>query len=166
MIPMELQIIQHKDVTPGDLKRIIAIKSAAWPFPPESQMRWMDLHVRPEDRHLILQDEGVDRAYLSLSPVMASVDGEPVAFEGVGCVCTGFPGEGWGGRLMERVGELLSQEEIPGLLFCRERLVPFYRKYGWTEVPEMHFTEPHEGIHTLWLGAGGGRRMVYGDRLF
>lgn len=165
---MELQVIPHKEIQPTDLMRIVAIKSAAWPFPVDSQLRWMDAHVQEEDRHIILRDGGHDRAYLSLSPVKAQVNGEPVAFSGVGCVCTCFPGEGWGGRLMEEVGRMLEQERIPGLLFCHERMIPFYRKYGWEPVPAEHvcFAEPHGDVCTMTLGWSGPGVLEYADRFF
>ena len=165
---MELQVIPHKEIRLADLMRVVAVKSAAWPFPVDSQRRWMAENVREEDRHVLLRDGGLDRAYLSLSPVVATVDGAPVAFLGVGCVCTCFLGEGWGGRLMEEAGRLLEQEGVPGLLFCKERMVPFYRKYGWELVPagNVHFAEPHGEVCTMTLGRPGPFVMEYADRFF
>ena len=165
---MELQVIPHKEILPADLMRIIAVKSVAWPFPADSQLGWIAANVREEDRHILLVDGGVDRAYLSLSPVVAAVDGAPVAFTGVGCVCTGFPGKGWGGRLMKEVGSMLKQEGIPGLLFCKERMVPFYRKYGWELVPagNVRFADPHGDVCTMTLGWSSPSVLEYADRFF
>ena len=165
---MELQIIPHKEILPADLMRIIAVKSAAWPYPLDSQLGWIVANVREEDRHVLLVDGGVDRAYLSLSPVMAAIDGVPIAFSGVGCVCASIPGQGWGGRLMRAVEPLLEREGVPGLLFCKERMVPFYRKYGWELVPagNVRFADPPGDVCTMTLGCSGSFVLEYADRFF
>lgn len=91
---MELEIIKHNDVLFRDLLRGIAIKSVAWPHPIESQVKWIVDNMQSQDYHVFLKDDCGDKAYMTLSPVKASVNGAIMPFMGVGCVCSANPGTG------------------------------------------------------------------------
>jgi hypothetical protein len=91
---MELQFIKHYDILFRDLLRGIAIKNVAWPHPIESQVKWMVDNMQSQDYHVFLKDDDVDKAYMTLSPVKATVNGAIMSFMGVGCVCTANPETG------------------------------------------------------------------------
>lgn len=91
---MALQIIKHNDILFRDLLRGIAVKNVAWPHPIESQVKWIIENMRPDDYHVFLKENEQDKAYMTLSPVTASVNGVETSFMGVGCVCSANPGMG------------------------------------------------------------------------
>ena len=91
-----LEIIRHNDILFRDLLRAVAVKNVAWPHPVESQVKWIIDNMQPDDLHVFLQDNGEDKAYMTLSPVTATVNGAETPFMGVGCVCTAHPGMGGG----------------------------------------------------------------------
>ena len=93
---MSLQIIKHNDILFRDLLRGIAVKNVAWPHPVESQVKWIIDNMRPDDMHVFLKENGEDKAYMTLSPVTATVNGVETPFMGVGCVCSAHPGMGGG----------------------------------------------------------------------
>lgn len=91
---MKLEIIKHYDILFRDLLRAISIKSVAWPYSLESQVRWMVDNLHENDKHIFLKDDDKDVAYMTLSPVSGIMNNAPVAFMGVGCVCSANPGMG------------------------------------------------------------------------
>lgn len=90
----ELEIIKHNDILFRDLLRVIAVKNVSWPHPVESQVKWIIENMSPDDYHVFLKEDGNDKAYMTLSPVTASVNGVETPFMGVGCVCLAKHGLG------------------------------------------------------------------------
>lgn len=89
-----LEIIRHNDILFRDLLRAVAVKNVAWPHPVESQVKWIIDNMQPDDMHVFLTENGEDKAYMTLSPVTATVNGVETPFMGVGCVCAAKPGMG------------------------------------------------------------------------
>lgn len=90
----ELEIIRHDDILFCDLLRAVAVKNVAWPHPVESQVKWIIDNMQPDDIHVFLTENGEDKAYMTLSPVTATMNGVDTPFLGVGCVCATHPGMG------------------------------------------------------------------------
>ena len=165
---MNLEIIKHNDILFRDLLRGIAVKNVAWPYPVESQLKWIVDNMQPNDLHVFLKDGTTDRAYMTLSPVSAAVDGVATSFMGVGCVCSAKKGEGLGMQLMTRVNSWLKDNNKKGLLFCKQELLQFYSKYGWSvvEPTSVIFDTPHDGVFTMAYNCDSINKLEYKDRLF
>ena len=165
---MKLQLIKHNDILFRDLLRAIAIKNVSWPHPVESQVKWVIDNMQPEDLHVFLKEKGEDLAYMTLSPVIATVNGVDTSFMGIGCVCSAKHGVGSGRQLMESVNKWLNDNNQKGLLFCKIELVQFYKKYGWSliEPASVIFTTPHEGVYTMSYNCEGIENIEYKNRLF
>lgn len=165
---MDFQVVNHKDILFKDILRAIAIKSVAWPYPIESQVKWIIENMRSEDKHVFLTDDGKDEAYMTLSPVEGHINGELVSFYGVGCVCSSNPGKGYGKLLMESVNDYLNYNQCRGLLFCKKNLISFYGRYNWMLVQpdKVNLSSPHEGIYTMVYNCDMVHELRYDDRLF
>lgn len=138
----ELEIIRHNDILFRDLLRAVAVKNVAWPHQVESQVKWIIDNMQPDDMHVFLTENGEDKAYMTLSPVTATVNGEDSPFMGVGCVCAAHPGNGGGKLLVETVNKYLKERNYKGLLFCKENLIKFYSKYDWVLLPQERASLP------------------------
>ncbi len=165
---MDLQIIKHNDILFRDVLRAISIKSVAWPHPVESQVKWIVDNMLPEDYHVFLTEDGVDKAYMTLSSVVGTLNEERVNFLGAGCVCALERGKGYGGRLMLYASEYLTQRNIPGLLFCKPGLVQFYSKNGWQIIPwqKVSLFPAHDGVMVMTCNCGPVDSFDYSDRFF
>lgn len=131
-----LEIIRHNDILFRDLLRAVAVKNVAWPHPVESQVKWIIDNMQSNDMHVFLKEDGEDKAYMTLSPVTATVNGVETPFMGVGCVCAAHPGTGGGKLLVENVNKYLKEYNLKGLLFCKENLIKFYCKFNWELLPQ------------------------------
>ena len=165
---MDLQIVNHKDILFRDILRAVAIKSVAWPYPVESQVKWIIENIKPEDKHVFLTDDGNDEGYMTLSPVNGHINGELVNFYGVGCVCSAKPGQGYGKVLVESVNEYLNNNQCRGLLFCKQNLIDFYRRFDWVLVQsdKVHIPSLNDGIFTMVYNCDRVNELRYIDRLF
>ena len=163
-----LEIIRHNDILFRDLLRAVAEKNVAWPHPVESQVKWIIDNMQPDDMHVFLKENGEDKAYMTLSPVTAPMNGVDTPFMGVGCVCAVQRGVGLGNVLMESVNKWLVENGHRGLLFCKNNLIKFYQKNGWNliEPENVIFDANHDGVFTMSYNCGEIKRMEYSDRLF
>lgn len=166
---MELEIIKHGQITENDLKRVISIKNTVWPHPFDSQMRWIQKFQKSEDFHVFLNDNNEDLAYMDLCPIRVLVDGKQVDFLGLGNICTKTHGLGHGGILIEMVNDYLLNNNLKGLLFCKEGVANFYTRYGWTIIPnnKIVFSDiNNEGIKTMSFNMSSFEKAEYCDRSF
>ena len=165
---MELQLIRHNDILFRDILRVISVKSVAWPYPIESQIKWIIDNMRTNDIHAFIRENDVDKAYMSLIPVVSLMNGHKEPFMGVGCVCSVNPGMGGGKSLIISINQYFDTENYKGLLFCKESLISFYRKYNWKLIPpeRVHFSTPHEGVFAMVYNCEDIERLDYDDRFF
>ena len=163
-----LEIIRHNDILFRDLLRAVAVKNVAWPHPVESQVKWIIDNMQPDDMHVFLKENGKDKAYLTLSPVTATLNGVATPFMGVGCVCAAERGIGLGYLLLESVNKWLVEHNHKGLLFCKQGLLKFYSKNGWRviEPANVFFETEHTGVYTMSYNCEEIKRIQYSDRLF
>jgi predicted N-acetyltransferase YhbS len=108
----------------------------------DAQYRW-----RPKDYHLITEEDGRAVSHVGLLKAQVKAGGQEVTVCGVGGVVT-IP-EAQGRRYvhaaMGRAAEFMCSElgvEF-GMLFCLQRLAPFYARQGWQLVEgEAEFEQP------------------------
>ena len=78
------------------------------------------------------------------------------------------PELGGGKNLILRTNELITEKNIPGILFCRDKLVGFYSKYNWKVINPEQVTLTHlgDGINTMVLNINENSTIQYNDRNF
>lgn len=125
------QIVSHKNIDTAVMERVIILKQCAWPYPKDSQMKWIRANLKDNDLHVILKEDDKDVAYLNLCDVHCEINNIYVKCWGIGNVCSSIKGKGYGKKLMEYTNEWLMKNNQIGLLFCHESVAEFYAKCGW-----------------------------------
>lgn len=165
---MGIQIIKHQDILFRDILCAISIKTIAWPYSIESQVKWIIDNMQPEDMHVFLTEDGKDVAYMTLSPVTGNLNGKETSFLGIGCVCSAVKGLGYGNRLMQEVNCYLEKNNTKGLLFCREGVIKFYQKNNWKLIPQKKVKSEHllNDVFTMVYNCEDVEYLEYADREF
>ncbi len=166
---MVLEIIKHKDILYCDLLRAIAVKSIAWPYPIDSQVKWIENNLSSEDLHVLLSDDGKAIAYMNLVKITFEANDAEFLAYGVGNVCAIEKHHGYGTELMTRVCEFLSSNRMAGMLFCKSSLVRFYERFGWDDVDLEFCVEPHlpDDIHIMtYLSPRKPKYFKYKGKMF
>jgi hypothetical protein len=102
---------------------------------------------RPKDLHVVLDVEGQAASHVGLIDHAVNVAGNRVRVAGVGAVATNgsMHGRGYAQKTM-RYAERFMCEEMKvefGLLFCLNRLKPFYERQNWQLLQEpVEFDQP------------------------
>lgn len=133
----KLQIVRHGDLSIREALDIIDIKSIAWPYDADSQFQWMIRNLRENDLHFLLRDDESNKiiAYLNLVEVEAEFEeGNKIACWGLGNVCAREKGNGKGREIMMSLNDYIKNNNLYAILLCKEKLLEFYRKVGWTEL--------------------------------
>lgn len=161
-----LYIVKHSDISVADVERAITLKSVAWPYPKASQMQWIKDNMTSKDIHVFLQEDGEDVAYLNIAMVNALINGIDTICAGIGNVCS--IRKGCGKELMLRVNDFITSLNLPGILFCKDKLVGFYGKYDWKLLNPERVTTAYldDGINTMVLNLETDCSVVYNDRNF
>lgn len=94
------------------------------------KLRW-----RTKDLHFVVEEDGRAVSHVGLLRHAVLVGGELATVGGVGGVITRAEaqGRGYASLALERATAFMRDElkvEF-GFLFCRDALVPFYRRHGW-----------------------------------
>lgn len=148
---IKLSIIKHSEISPQILDEIVRVKNVAWPYPMESQVKWLDDNLSPEDLHVLLTNEGKTIAYMNLVRIIFEANDAEFMAYGVGNVCAVEKHKGYGTELMNRVCEFLTSNRTAGMLFCKTSLVKFYERFGWDDVERDYCLAPHlpDDIHIM-----------------
>jgi hypothetical protein len=102
---------------------------------------------RPKDLHVILDVDGQAASHVGLLEQTVEVGGQPVRVGGIGAVATNglMHGRGYAQKAL-RFAEKLMCEEMKvefGLLFCLDRLRPFYERQNWQLLGDpVEFDQP------------------------
>ena len=165
---MEIQLIRHKEISSKDIMRAVSLKSVAWPYPVDSQLKWISDNMTPDDMHVFLTEEGIDMGYMTLSPVKGILNGCSASFMGVGCVCSAKPGNGMGRQLVMSVNRYLFENDYKGLLFCKAGLIGFYSKCGWKVVEKEKVNIPIDttSIFIMVYNCPSIKSIEYDGRMF
>jgi predicted GNAT family N-acyltransferase len=131
IIMYDLIVIRHSDVTESDLKEIIKIKTIAWPYAYEKQLKWLNENLNSSDLHLLLKKDDKLVAYLNLVNIELEINNQIIQSVGVGNVCSAEKQKGYGNELMNRTNRFIVKSKRPGLLFCKSELLKFYNKFDW-----------------------------------
>lgn len=102
---------------------------------------------RPKDYHFVTEEDGRPLSHVGVLKTAVKAGGREVTVGGVGAVVT--RPEAVGRRFVHeamRRAALFMCEELrveAGMLFCLERLAPFYARQGWRLVEdEAEFDQP------------------------
>lgn len=113
------------------MQEIIAIKSMRWKYSQQQHLDWIEQNISPSDYHILIYSKEQLVSYANLVAILLEVDGNQIPFMGIGNVCTVESGKGYGNLLMQQVNEVLLKNDWKGILFCKEDLVSYYRKFSW-----------------------------------
>ena len=141
----------HKDADTSVIERVITLKQSAWPYPKDSQIKWIKENLRQEDIHVFLCDNGQDVSYLNLVQIQFQINDSHYDGYGIGNVCAKIKGQGYGNQLVKLTNDYLRIENKAGLLFCHEPLIRFYSGCNWILVPSEKCVRPklYQGIYAM-----------------
>ena len=131
------KIIKHSEISKDNKLLIAGIKNEHWPYGLDSQLKWMNEHIRGDDLHFMGTDKyGLLQAYLTVVRIFVSIGNDKKQAFGVGGVCVDKNVEhsGYGRELMSVVNEYLQEERIEGFLLCKDKLIDFYKKCNWKKI--------------------------------
>lgn len=152
------------------LNEIIRIKSVAWDFPVDSQIKWIEENLKESDLHILFKVGGEFVAYLNLIDLSLFVDNVQIKGWGVGNVCTKIRGKGYGQLLMRKTNDLILESERIGLLFCKKELDKFYSSCSWIKPIEGSVIIPHMkdrlGTQVMMLNSPSFSMLKYSEQLF
>jgi hypothetical protein len=149
----KIRIIPTQDISQHYLDEIIRIKSSAWPYAYEDQLKWINENLKYNDLHSLLFYKEKVIAYLNFISIKLNINDESYDALGIGNVCTLEKGKGLGNILIQLNNKYLTDNNKIGLLFCKQSLVSFYKRNGWSIVEKsclnLHFN--NKNIETMIL---------------
>lgn len=133
---MKISFIKHSQLDESILLEIINLKNQHWKFSIDQHKQWIKMNLVCEDYHLLLKDDENNLiAYLNLISVKITTEGKKeILALGVGNVCVEITQEktGMGLLLIHIANYFIKNNNMQGLLLCKESLEGFYKKAGWT----------------------------------
>ena len=119
-----------------EVSNLIALKQQYWNYSDDEQKEWLITNIRQDDNHLLIYRGGVLIAYLNAVNVEVNINQSMHRMLGIGNVCVdkNETHTGVGGILITCINSFIKKSNTPGILLCREKLIPFYKAYNWSEV--------------------------------
>ena len=129
----KLQIKKTKDLFDKEINEIIYLKQQFWNYPFKKQKMWFEQNICEDDLHFLLFKDKELSAYLDAIKTYAIIDGKRIDIIGIGNVCVDkkLQKTGMGRLLMEKLNAYLDQNQLCGMILCKDNLTVFYKKTGW-----------------------------------
>lgn len=109
----------------------------------------LNLRWKPKDLHIFVDIDGRAETHVGLLQHTVVAGGRALRVCGVGGVVTALEShrKGYASRAMRFAGDFMCSEWAVdfGLLFCLDRLVPFYERLGWQRLTEPVEIEQPDG---------------------
>ncbi|WET01208.1 GNAT family N-acetyltransferase [Flavobacterium sp. YJ01] len=128
---MKFNFCTQSQLTEQNLKSIVNLKKKHWDYSEEEHRRWIDNNINIEDFHVLMFQNETLVGYLNLINTEVILNNETHFFLGIGNVCSLEKGLGYGKELLVGMQKHLVQNNLKGILFCKDNLVDFYNKFGW-----------------------------------
>lgn len=125
-----IDFVQHSKLPHDQLIAICSIKAIAWPYSIESQLKWIKENIGENDIHVMLYQKNELIAYMNLVWIEMFVNANKISGFGIGNVCAKEKGKRYGERLMNGAKKFIIESKKMALLFCNQKLVDFYSRYG------------------------------------
>lgn len=129
-------IIEHKNANSDFLTRIAKVKDLVWPHGIDSQLLYIKKNTSPNDEHALVCGEGKDLGYLCIKKTSIYINQSCFGALGVSGLCT-IPevrGKGVGRFLIEVFHNKCKSSNLPGILFCKDKVLAFYKNLGWKKL--------------------------------
>lgn len=138
----KLQIKRTKDLLEKEISEIIFLKQQFWNYPFEKQKIWFEQNIGENDVHFLLFKGKELSAYLDAIKTYAIIDGKRIDIIGIGNVCVDkkLQKTGMGRLLMEKLNAYLDENQLCGMLLCKDNLTDFYKKTGWILLKPQYVT--------------------------
>lgn len=159
-----VRVIKHSNIDQNTLQEIVKIKQLSWDYSMEQHLLWINDNLKDNDYHFLLFDNEELIAYMNLVEVNVDSNSTSIPFLGIGNVCSKYKGRGDGKKLMIEVNAFIKENSFYGILFCKNHLVDFYKKFDWKLIQNLY---PNDTVFTMMFNYNGdSSNFVYNDRLF
>lgn len=133
MKKISIELKKTSELIQSEIEAVNNLKNQHWEHEMEEHMKWWNRNIKADDRHLLIWGGGYILAYLDLADVDVKINGQQHRMYGVGNVCVSKDhlGYGLGSLLMQSANFFLKEDEMSGILMCRESARRFYQRNGW-----------------------------------
>lgn len=161
--------VQNNELENDELNLAISLKQVAWKYSYRQQLSWIENNINEEDLHVFLFENNKAVAYMNMVYVKLIIDDCELRVLGIGNVCSVSPGYGYGKTLLSKVNLYLIENNIVGLLFCKDALVSYYQKCGWNLIPKnkLNVNIDQRSFSTMFYNYHKSyKSIIYNDRNF
>ena len=140
MIEIQWTVLEHNELPISVKKEIAGLKDQHWKYGMQSQIKWIDENIQPNDLHLVGRMKNTEDDFLCayLNMIQVNVLFDEILYEclGIGNVCVDKRCEhaGYGIKLIKHANQILKQKNKQGVLLCKDMLLAFYSKCGWNQI--------------------------------
>ncbi len=150
---INFRIKSHKEISNLELNQIIALKDEHWSYGVESQKKWIESNLEPDDIHFMCFYGEILVAYLNMIHIKIQVNDSSYKMLGIGNVCVekNFEHSGWGKKLLLETNRFILDHHFKGILLCKENLIAFYKKCGWIKIENSNIMLINEKYHNYLM---------------
>src|SRR5947209_1919910 len=128
---MEFKFCMHSQISSKELRNIIELKNIHWKYTVDQHLSWIKENILDADIHVTMYKNNKLLGYLNLVVIKVKLNNKDCDIYGIGNVCSRENGYGYGKELLIGIQQYLIENDCRGILFCKNALVPFYKKFGW-----------------------------------
>jgi len=148
----EIFIKSTVELKKREINRIIGLKQQHWHYDYQSQKNWFSNNIADDDLHVLVYKDKRLIAYLNAVWLNVKINNERLKVLGIGNVCVSneFKNLGVGTLLMSAINVYLNENDVGGLLLCKDKLTGFYKRTNWQSVNAELFIDDIKFSHCIF----------------
>lgn len=164
---MNFKFIKHSQIEDHHLKEIVSLKKIHWDYSTEEHTKWIQNNIHEDDIHVLMLDNDILVGYLNLVKIDVLINNISYPFLGIGNVCSKEKRKGYGNELLIEVNKFLIDNHQRGMLFCKDNLIDFYKKFKWQLIDKVLIDQPiFKNINIMLFNFDSSTRFLLYDGKF
>jgi hypothetical protein len=141
---------------PTELKLICKLKNTEWFFGIKEQYNWFHKQIKKKDLHIFLKKNNNLIGYTCLRYKKFFFEGKLTSFLlfDTHIIKKNFRSEGFGKILITKVIKIIKNKKILSILFCKNDMIKYYKKYNWNIVNKKKYStnKNNKKLNLMYLG--------------
>ena len=128
-----------KNLSKFEIIQICKLKNTQWKYGLSSQVEWFKKHVKNDDIHNFILYKKKIISYTLLrkrSLFLKNLKRSNYLYFDTLIVGKNYRNLGVGKKIMILNSKVIKKNKLPSLLLCDDKLISFYKKYGWKKINE------------------------------
>lgn len=125
----EVIVLKTSELSLKVIKEINILKNSHWTYGLKSQNIWFKINIKKDDIHIMIKNSNIIIGYNCIRKY--NFRGKNNYLFDTFIIINKYRNKGLSKLIMQKNIEFYKNKRLPFILFCNNKLIKFYERFGW-----------------------------------